>query len=140
MSMERFCRKPVVTVGPDEKVDAIAQRMRDAHVGAVIVADRERHPLGIITDRDIVCRVAAERRSPDTLSAKEVMTSPVVVGKADGAIDEASIEMRRTGVRRLPLVDRQGHLKGIVSVDDLVVLLSAELGQTAQVVRENRGP
>ncbi len=68
------------------------------------------------------------------------MTSPVVTGRSDGAIDEASIEMRRTGVRRLPLVDPAGHLTGMVSVDDLVVLLSAELGQAAQVVRENRGP
>ena len=140
MSMERFCRKQVVAVRPEDTVDTVAQKMRDGHVGAVVVADEERRPLGIITDRDIVCRVAAEHRAPETLAARDVMTSPVVTGRSDGAIDEASIEMRRTGVRRLPLVDPAGHLTGMVSVDDLVVLLSAELGQAAQVVRENRGP
>jgi CBS domain-containing protein len=140
MSLDRFCRKTVVTAPLDEPVVQVAQRMRDLHVGAVVAVDERGRPKGMITDRDLVCRVLAEGRSPQTLRVREVMSADVEVLQAHDAIDVAVGKMRELGLRRLPIVDAKGQLSGMVSLDDLMVLLSAELGSAAGAVRENRGP
>lgn len=140
MSLERFCRKGVVTAPLDEPVVQVAQRMRDLHVGAVVVVDEDGRPKGMVTDRDLVCRVLAEGRSLPSLRVREVMTADVEVLRASESIDGAVAKMREGGLRRLPIVDAQGQLAGMVSLDDLLVLLSAELGTAAGAVRENRGP
>lgn len=141
MSLERFCRKPMIDVRPDQTVLEAADRMRAGHVGAVVVTNAEHgQPLGILTDRDIVCRVVSPGLDPAATTVRQVMSGAPVVMRAGDSIDQALHEMREKGVRRLPIVDEAGNLTGAVSLDDLVVLLSAELLQTAGVVRENRGP
>ncbi len=140
MSLGRFCRRPVSTVSPADTVLAAARRMKTDHVGAVVVVDEVGRPVGMLTDRDIACRVVAERLDSAQMRVDEVMTpNPAVVRKSD-LIDEAAFRMREAGVRRLPVVGEDGKVEGLVALDDLMVMLSAELGQTAQVVRENRGP
>ena len=140
MSLDRFCRKPLITAAVDDDVDAIARAMREEHVGAVVIVDAAAHPIGIVTDRDIVCRVVANGLSPRATRVRDVMTrDPQVVTTMD-TIDAALFRMRQSGLRRLPIVDRAGRLAGLVSLDDLLVLFSAELGQAASAVRENSGP
>ncbi|MBI3181078.1 MAG: CBS domain-containing protein [Myxococcales bacterium] len=140
MSLERFCRKPVATVLPSQTVLEAAQRMQQAHVGAVVVVDEANKPIGILTDRDIVCRVVAERRDPLGTPIRAVMSAPVAIARAEDLIEEAAFTMRQKGVRRLPIVSADGKAVGVVALDDLVVLLAAELGQAAAAVRMNRGP
>lgn len=141
MSLERFCRKPLIDVRPDQTVLEAAQRMRSGHVGSVFVTDQEGgRPLGVLTDRDIVVRVVGAGLDPAATSVRDVMTPSPTTLRADESIDQALFRMREKGVRRLPIVDGRGKLTGTVSLDDLLVLLSAELGQTAAVVRDNRGP
>ena len=139
MSLERFCRKPIVTTTPDSTITEAAHTMRSAHVGAVIVSDGGR-PLGILTDRDIVCRVLAEERDPTVTPVESVMTTGVAVAHENDLIDQVLFSMNERGVRRMPIVDERGLLVGMVSLDDLMVMLSAELGQAAEAVRSNRGP
>jgi CBS domain-containing protein len=140
MSLERFCRKSMAAVGPDLTVDAAAQEMRERHVGALVVRDAHKKIVGILTDRDIACRVVAERRDPKTTRIEEVMTREVITAHEYELIDEAMVKMRRAGVRRLPIVGPEGALVGLVSLDDFVVLLASELGKLAEAVRENTGP
>lgn len=141
MSLERFCRKPLIDVRPDHTALDAAQRMKSGHVGAVVVTDEEGgRPVGVLTDRDIVCRVVGAGLDPATTAVKQVMSSAPIVARVSDNIDDAVVQMRRAGVRRLPIVDEQGRLAGAVTLDDLVVLLSAELGQAAAAVRANRGP
>ena len=141
MSLERFCRKSLIDVRPDQTVLEAAQRMRSGHVGSVFVTDDEGgRPVGVLTDRDIVVRVVGPGLDPATTAVGSVMTPSPVTLRADETIDTALFRMRERGVRRLPIVDERGRLAGTVSLDDLLVLLSAELGQTAAVVRDNRGP
>ena len=64
MSLERFCREPVVTIQPTQTIRDAALLMRDHHVGAVLVVDDDR-PIGIVTDRDIVMRAIIESRDPN---------------------------------------------------------------------------
>ncbi len=140
MSLERFCRKPIVSVLPDATVSEISERMLQHHVGAVVVVSPSRAPLGIVTDRDIVCRVIAKDIDPHFVSASSVMTSPLLIARVSDAIDGAVVQMRKRGVRRLPIVTDDGVLTGLVSLDDLLVLFAGELGQASQVPRDNQGP
>jgi CBS domain-containing protein len=138
MSIERFTRKQVVTALPAESVSEVAEKMRREHVGAIVVTDLG-EPIGIVTDRDLALRVVADGRSPDT-PVREVMSHDLVVAECRDTVDQIIVLMRKTGVRRLPIVDDEGGLVGLVSLDDLYVLLSGELSTTAYAVLDNRGP
>lgn len=140
MSLERFCRKDLVTIRPEDPVQWAAELMAERHVGSVVVVNPEGRPLGILTDRDLVCRVMAKKLDPARTLVREVMSSSVSTIRSDETIDEALIQMRTLGTRRLPIVDAREATIGLLSLDDLVVLLSAELGQTAAVIRSNKGP
>ena len=78
MSLERFCREPVVTIQPTQSVRDAALLMRDRHVGAVLVVDDDR-PVGIVTDRDIVMRAIIEGRDPNTTPVRDVMSGSLTV-------------------------------------------------------------
>ena len=139
MSLERFCRKPVVTVLPKQTVHDAALRMRDQHVGAVVVVQEER-PVGILTDRDIVLRVLLENRDPGTTTLEDVMSRNVTFVRSDDKIDTAISAIREACVRRLPIVDANGVAVGMMTLDDLFVLVAGELNLAAEAVRGNRGP
>ncbi len=140
MSLERFCRKEVATIGPGDTIVAAARKMQEKHVGALVVTDAGGRPLGMLTDRDIACRVLAEAHDPATTAVQSAMSGDLVTVRRDGTIDEVAFSMRKQGVRRVPIVDAEGRLCGLVAFDDLVVLLSAELGETVAALRHNRGP
>ncbi len=139
MSLERFCREPVVTVQPKQSVRDAALAMRDRHVGAVLVVDDDR-PVGIVTDRDIVMRAIIEARDPNTTPVRDVMSGSLTVVGSDQKIDDAVIAIRTAGVRRLPIVNAAGKAIGIVTLDDLVVLMAGELNLVAGAVQQNLGP
>jgi len=139
MSLERFCKEPVVTIQPAQSVRDAARKMRDRHVGAVLVVDDDR-PVGILTDRDIVMRAIIEGRDPNTTPVRDVMSGSLTVVGSDQRIDDAVIAIRTAGVRRLPIVDAAGRAIGIVTLDDLVVLMAGELNLVAGAVQVNLGP
>ncbi len=125
MSLERF-RRPVITATERETITTVAQRMRDQRTGCVVIT-RENRPIGLLTDRDICLRVVAEGKSADAVTVSDVATyDPFVLRETDG-IETASTQMRVHGVRRFPIVDGRGHLTGIVTADDLVMLLGKEI-------------
>jgi len=139
MSLERFCREPVVTIQPKQSIHDAARMMRDRHVGAVVVVDDDR-PVGIVTDRDIVVRGIIEGRDPNTTPVRDVMSGNPTVARSDQKIDDAVIAIRTAGVRRLPIVNAAGKVIGIVTLDDLVVLMAGELNLVAGAVQQNLGP
>lgn len=140
MSLARFCRKTVAIIQPTQSVAEAAERMRDQHVGALVVVGEDLRPVGMLTDRDIVTRVVAERADPTAVVVQEVMTEEPAVVSVDSTLDQTLFTFKKQGVRRLPILDEKGRLAGLVSLDDMLVLLSAELDQTASAVRENQGP
>jgi CBS domain-containing protein len=139
MSLERFCKKSVVTVPPHQTVQDAARKMRDHHVGAIVVVEKDR-AVGILTDRDITLRAIAEGRDPRTTPIGEVMSRDLKVLRSEDKIDDALSSIRAAGVRRLPIVDAAGKPIGMVTLDDLIVLFAGELGAAAGAVKENRGP
>lgn len=139
MSLERFCRKPVVTVPSTKTVHDVAAIMRERHVGAVLIVDKDR-PVGIVTDRDIVLRSVADARDAKTTPVTDVMSTGLTVVRREDKLDDAVSAIRSAGVRRVPIVDAAGAAVGMVTLDDLVVLMAGELGAAAGAVRSNRGP
>jgi CBS domain-containing protein len=139
MSLERFCRRPVVTLPPKISIQDAALEMREQHVGAILIVEADR-PIGIVTDRDIVLRAVAEGRDLRATPIRDVMSRSVQVVRDDDKIDDAVNAIRAAGVRRIPIVDGQGKAVGMVTLDDLVVLMAGELSTAASAVRSNRGP
>ena len=142
MTIAAYCKREVTTVTPNVSVIEAARLMRDRHVGCVIAtadATVDGAPLGILTDRDIVVAVLALNLDPEEVSVGDVMSSePYTVGAGDARSDALEI-MRAKGVRRLPVVDTDGHLVGIVSADDLLGLVADEVSSLARLVsREQR--
>lgn len=140
MSLARFCRKTIAVIQPSQSIAEAAETMRDQHVGALVVVEEDLRPVGMLTDRDIVTRVVAERGDASFVAVSNVMTPKPAVARVDDSLDRTLFTMRERGVRRLPIIDEQGRVAGLVSLDDVLVLLSAELDQTAAAVRENQGP
>jgi CBS domain-containing protein len=135
MSLARFCR-PVISSDEGELVAETARKMRDARVGCVVVTRAER-PIAIVTDRDLALRVVADARAPQNTALRDVATyDPIVVRDEDG-IETVLGLMAKHGVRRLPVVSEGGHLLGIVTADDLTVLLGRQLSELAEGIREN---
>lgn len=140
MSLERFCSRPLATVETDDSVAEAARRMVQHHVGAVVVVTPHASPIGLITDRDIVSRVVVEGMDPRRTSVGEVMTHDPFVAHVNDTVELAAMRMRKNGVRRLPIVNAAGEAVGLVSLDDLLVLFSAELHELGAVPVDNRGP
>ena len=122
--------KPVVTASTRMTVAEAAQAMRSNNVGALVVVNAGR-PLGMLTDRDIVTEVVAKGQDPEMVRVGDVMhKKPTVISGDAGLLDAAQL-FARTGVRRLPVVGKSGRVVGIMSMDDLLMLLGNEMGHVA---------
>jgi len=133
MSLNRVCRKDVVTVSPHTNLLEVARLLRSQHVGSVVVVEEHR-PVGILTDRDIIVKVVAEEKDPKAIQAYEIMTTnPALVNINLDPLDATRI-MRDRGLRRLPVVDENRHLLGIMTLDDVLGLLGRETENLAEAV------
>jgi CBS domain-containing protein len=118
----------------DESVLAAAQRMQGARVGTLVVLNEGREPIGLVTDRDLVTRVIVGGKDPQTTPVGTIMTRDLRTVGEDSPIESALALMRAGGFRRLPVVDGQGKLAGILSLDDVLALLAEELAQIGGVL------
>jgi len=111
--------------------------MRHYHVGSVVVVEESSQltkPSGIITDRDIVIEILAEDVDIDSISVGDVMSFELVTVNEDTKLLDAINIMRTKGVRRVPVVNRDGGLVGILSVDDIIELLSEQISNIAKLI------
>jgi CBS-domain-containing membrane protein len=141
MTISEICNREVVIAERGLCVEEAARLMRLYHVGdIVIVEDKQdrRRPLGIVTDRDIMLEVVAAGVSPGTLTVGDIMGQGLAVVGEDQGVFETLRYMRGKGVRRMPVVDKEGWLVGIVTLDDLMEVLAEEMGELARLVRQER--
>jgi CBS domain-containing protein len=115
----------VITLLPSATVQDAAHYMKMLNVGSIPICERDQL-VGMLTDRDIVVRVIAERHNPDTQQIQDVMTSQVDYCYEDQDVEEAAQVMQDRQIRRLPIIDRNNHLVGIVSLGDLAVKTNEE--------------
>lgn len=134
MTIGSIMTKKVVALRPQDKVAKAAKLMREERVGCVLVLDENRKPIGILTDRDIVVSVVATGLNPKTTRLDQIMTSRVITAWEGEILLQVAKRMAEAYVRRLPIVDEKGRVKGLVSVDDILVLLIAELSHVCTAI------
>lgn len=131
MSLHKYT-KQVACLSPRATIYDASQAMKSKGIGAIIVVSDDDKPIGILTDRDIVMRVVAAQLRPETATIEDAMSRDLVALREDATIRRATEVMREKGVRRIPIVDAQGRVTGIVSLDDLLVEIGLEIGNLAQ--------
>jgi predicted transcriptional regulator len=133
MPVKDLIKRKVVVIEPDDTVKLAAKRMQDKLVGSLVVIEGDK-PVGIITDRDIAIRVVGEGKSPET-PVREVMTKDPITIKDDATFFELTKAFRDSAVRRLIVVDKNGKLVGLISVDDVMELLTTEFANLIAAIR-----
>jgi CBS domain-containing protein len=132
---------PVTARGAEGLLDA-ARRMRALHVGCLVVVDGpegERRPVGILTDRDIVVGVLAQAdQKLHLLRVDDVMTRSLVLARDGEDLYEVLRRMRAKGVRRVPVVDSSGTLKGVIAFDDVLEHVKEQIDALAGLIGRER--
>ena len=131
--------KDVMTPEPrccssETPLNEVANLMVEADCGEIPVVDGSNRLIGVVTDRDIVCRVVAKGKDPSTCTAQDAMTQPVVAVLANTTLDEIVAVMEENRIRRVPVVDAQGCCCGIVAQADVAMV--ARESEVGEMVRE----
>jgi CBS domain-containing protein len=134
-----ICSKPAVTAVADTTAQEAAHRMATKRVGALVVVDRDGRPRGVVTDRDITIHVVAAGKDPAEVQLGSLLHRRPVVIREDAGILDATKKLAQRGVRRLPVVNSGGKVVGIISLDDLMILLGSELGHVASTLASELG-
>ncbi len=138
MSLGNLCRREIICVDPRTTVKEAAKLMEEKNIGSTIVV-QERKPIGILTDRDILLRVMNRGLDPEKTFVDEVMTKKIVTLRGDTGLFEALQKVKGKGMRRFPIVDSNGNLQGIMTLDDIFYLLGKEMSDMASII-EREGP
>ena len=137
MTAGEYCNREVIIVEPTISVTEAAALMRRHHVGDLVVVEKEgeeARPIGIITDRDIVIEVVAQKIDPDSLTVKDIMsTDPLRVAETVSLLDTLEL-MKQRGVRRVLVIADSGGLQGLLSADDAIELIAEQLNDLTQLV------
>ena len=124
---------PIASLSPTHHAIDAAKLMNERHIGSVVVLDDDRHVLGIFTERDVLRRIVADHRDPDTTQLGEVMTTPVACASPTTTADELRSVMREKRIRHIPVVSDEGeHIIGMISIGDLN---QAEINTQVQTIR-----
>jgi CBS domain-containing protein len=137
MTIGTVCTRETIIAKREDTIVAVAKLMRRHHVGDIVVVkegEAGNIPIGIVTDRDLVIEILAQDLSPDAVAVGDIVSCEVVTARDSDGIWDTVQKMRIKGVRRMPVVDERGALVGIVSLDDLLELLSEELSGLTKIV------
>jgi CBS domain-containing protein len=143
MNVGDICQRNVVTVRDFDELTSAARLMREKHVGYVVVIEPAFEegtfkPMGVLTDRDIVVSVVAREGDVRALRVSDVMTREPLVAQESASIATALQQMKRVGVRRVPVVGDHGQLVGVLSLDDALEALVAELQDLSGSIRSEQ--
>jgi CBS domain-containing protein len=119
MMVKDAMSSPVVTLDEEAPSNKIANLMDENDLGCVIIINKAGKPIGIITERDLVLRVLTKNLKPDTVKAKDIMTSPLVTIEPEATISDAARRMSRLDIRRLGVLYK-GNLVGLISSKDIL--------------------
>ena len=131
--LKEFATNLVAVVEPDTSAVMVAQLMRRHHIGALVVVDAldKNKPVGIVTDRDLVLELMAEGLDPAVFTAGDIMSVDLVKAQPEMDAMDAVQLMKKYRLRRLVIVDKAGNLAGIVTIEDVLGLLTHELAELA---------
>jgi CBS domain-containing protein len=143
MRIMEIASAPVFVAHPEQSLAVAAREMRTRGVGALVVVDPRasgQRPVGILTDRDIVCGQLARSADLYCLTVEDVMTRDPLTFSSAAELTEAIGEMSARAVRRAPIVDDAGALVAILTLDDVLPILAQELQQLADIAQSQASP
>lgn len=141
MKVARIYTRNVISAPRSSTLQEAALLMRDRHVGLLLVTEDEPsgdHAVGIVTDRDMAVLAVAEGCDPQTTTLADIMTPKIAAVGREADAHEAMAVMRKFGVRRLAVTGEDGSIIGVLSLDDVVDAIAAELQALTQVIRSER--
>jgi CBS domain-containing protein len=139
MLVGEVCNRDVIITEPSDSIYAVAELMRSYHVGDVVVVERrgeQRVPVGIMTDRDIVIELIAKQVDMKSVTVGDAMSTDLLTAQESDQLTELVERMRARGVRRVPVVNGDGGLVGIVAVDDVVGLAAEQLTSLVMLMQK----
>jgi predicted transcriptional regulator len=135
MSIQKISSQEVTSISKFTSILEAVKLMKKNNVGTVIVVDQENNnPVGILTDRDIIIKIICDEVNPHDVSVGDVMNDDLLILKTYQDINECLEMMCVKKVRRAPIVDENNKLCGVVSMDDLLMLIADELSSLAKLV------
>lgn len=141
LTVSKFCIRDVIYVFQSMRIDEAVRLMRDHCVGSLVVLAGEedkRTVSGIVTDRDIALGVLADAQASGAIRVADVMSHEPITCRSEDSVHTALNLMREHGIRRLPVVDDDLELAGIICLDDLLDVLAQELQGLIQVIQREK--
>ena len=135
MSLQHFCRKPVIKISPESSIARACRLMEEHNVGCLI-AENEGRLCGILTDRDIALKVTGAQKDPRNTNVKEIMTLDPIRISVEKDVQHLTSLMHAYHVRRIPIVNGFDTTVGVVSLDDLIALLGDEMADIGRAIAE----
>ena len=143
MSAGELCNRTVYIIRANESVFEAARLMKKHHVGCLVVVEErgtDRVPIALVTDRDLVVKGMADARSDlATIQVSQVMSEGVTTARDTENMYDVRKKMRARGVRRIPVVDAEDRLQGIIAFDDMVDWMAQDLADLARLVSGEQG-
>lgn len=138
MNVSEVMTEDPICCSPRDSIQEVASQMAKQNCGEIPIVDDQRRPIGVVTDRDICCRAVAKGRDPASTSAREVMTEPVITVTPDDSIETCCRRMENNQIRRIPVIDEDDVICGIVAQADIALMTSEET--IAEIVRDISRP
>ena len=132
-----YCNRNVSIIGKDDSIIKAAKLMREHHEGDLIVVESrngERTPIGILTDRDIVVQVIALDVDMDELSVEDIMSYKLITANENDDLMNTIKRMRINSISRIPVVNQAGGLVGILSIDNILDVITEQLMDIDQII------
>jgi CBS domain-containing protein len=133
MSLQKFCERPVVTISPEQNIVEACRLLRDKNVGCLVAVEGEKLR-GILTDRDITLKVIGEKKDPQQTKVRDIMTPNPTRIAVHKTVHDLTALMHSQHVRSVPIVDGGDRVMGMVTLDDLLILLGQEMADIGQGV------
>ncbi|HEY5603026.1 MAG TPA: CBS domain-containing protein [Gammaproteobacteria bacterium] len=137
MFIGEICNRDVIITGRDTSITELAQLMREHHVGSVVITEQQNAcniPVGIVTDRDLVIELLSKEIDINSVTAADVMSADLITAQESSHVYDILKLMRGKGIRRVPVVNDENVLIGIVTVDDLLDVVISELDDIVNIV------
>ncbi len=142
MSVGEICNREVVVIDRKASVYEAARMMRNQHVGSLVVVDEgsvtPMKPVGIVTDRDLVVEIMAKEVPKEALATGDIIAPELLTARETDGVWETIMRMRAMGVRRLPVVNLEGSLCGMLTMDDLLKFIADEMSDLVRLVRREQ--
>lgn len=139
MKVKKIYSKEAVTINQSDPLQNAAHLMRDLFVRDVIVVekvnDQDEIPVGILTDRDIVVKVIGNDLAITSLKVRDVMNTDIITIRKDADVYECLEFMRSKSISRMPVVDENGIIKGVISISDILCELQEVIDNLVEVLK-----